>query len=105
MTIDLACAAVTFGYQAGVQPPFIQNNAAALCAQGCIGKGVERCTHHHVAITIAVEVTGQADRKTKVRTRVRCLNGIAANVVGNVVQVDCVFEGVDVEGGRGASKA
>ena len=105
MTIDLACAAVTFGYQAGVQTPFIQYNAAALCAQGGIGKGVERCTHHHVAITIAVEVAGQADRKTKVRTRVGCLNGIAANVVGNVVQVDGVFEGVDVEGGGGAGNA
>ena len=85
MTIDLTCAAVTFGHQAGVQAAFVQHGATALSAQGRVGEGVERCAHHHIAIPIAVEVASQTDRKAKVRTGVRGFNGVTPNVVGNVV--------------------
>ena len=85
VAIDLASTAVTFGHQAGVQATLIQNGTAALRAQGSVGEGVERRTHDHIAIPIAVEVTGQADRKAKVGTRVGGFDGVSPDVVGNVV--------------------
>ena len=99
VTVDLARAAVAFGHQAVVQTAFIEYCGPRICANRAtaVCESIEGRSHDDVAITVAIEIACQTHRISKFGIGVGRFDGVAPNVVGNVVQVNGVFESVDVQ--------
>ena len=105
--IDLARSAIACRYILGIQAAFVYDGSSAFGSDGavCLSEFVKGCTNDNIVVTIAIEVAHQADRKSKVSVGIGRFNDVAANVVGDVVQVNGVFKGIDAECGGSSCKA
>ena len=97
--IDLARSAIACRYILGIQAAFVNDSGTAFGSDGaiCLSEFVKGCTNDDITVPIAIEVAHQADRKSKVSVGIGRFDNVAANVVGDVVQINGVFKGVDAE--------